>query len=140
MGSRRRGFDSSRQRSAEPCSAVVPQSERLRQRARAESSDIFWACVYGDIAAVRTFLERDRSVVDARRSHGPAIHPASVGFTPLHEASVRGEDAIVKLLVEYGAVVVELSLPHPPPDSVIERVTKARLRTHLSGTLVPLCS
>jgi DNA-binding winged helix-turn-helix (wHTH) protein len=36
--------------------------------------------------------------------------------------------------------VVERSLPHPPPDSVIERVTKARLRTHLSGTLVPLCS
>ena len=25
------------------------------QGARAESSDIFWACVYGDIAAVRTF-------------------------------------------------------------------------------------
>jgi ankyrin repeat protein len=61
--------------------------------------------VYGDIAAVRTFLEQDRSVVDARRSHGPGIHPASVGFTPLHEASVRGEDAIVKLLVEYGADV-----------------------------------
>jgi RNA polymerase sigma factor (sigma-70 family) len=75
------------------------------QGARAESSDIFWACVYGDIAAVRTFLERDRSVVDARRSYRPGIHPVSVGFTPLHEASVRGEDAIVKLLIEYGADV-----------------------------------
>ena len=73
--------------------------------ARAESSDIFWACVYGDIASVRTFLERDRSVVDARRSHHAGIHPVSVGYTPLHEASVRGEDAIVKLLVEYGADV-----------------------------------
>ena len=34
--------------------------------------------------------------------------------------------------------VVELSPPHPPPDSVIERVTKARTRRN--ATLVPLCS
>jgi RNA polymerase sigma factor (sigma-70 family) len=73
------------------------------QGAMAESSDVFWACVYGDIAAVRRFLDLDRSLVAARRPRGAAIHPASVGFTPLHEASVRGEDKIVKLLLEYGA-------------------------------------
>jgi DNA-binding winged helix-turn-helix (wHTH) protein len=41
---------------------------------------------------------------------------------------------------EVAPVVVALSLVPPPPDSLIERVTKARLRTHLSGRLPPLCS
>jgi hypothetical protein len=46
---------------------------------------------------VSAAIEGHREVVD--------VHPVSVGFTPLHEASVRGEDAIVKLLIEYGADV-----------------------------------
>jgi RNA polymerase sigma factor (sigma-70 family) len=73
--------------------------------ARAESSDIFWACAYGDLAAVRRFLEVDRSVVTARRPSGVSVHAVAVGLTPLHEAAARGEDDIVELLLASGAEV-----------------------------------
>ena len=52
----------------------------------------------------------------------------------------RPELSSAEVADDASPVVVEPSLPHPPLDSVIERVTKARLWTHRSGTLVPLCS
>jgi ankyrin repeat protein len=77
----------------------------IAQGARAGASDIFWACAYGDVAAVLRFLEADASLVHARRSAGPGIHISCVGRTPLHEAAVRGEAEIGRLLIERGADV-----------------------------------
>ena len=77
----------------------------IERGARAESSDIFWACTYGDLEAVRRFLEEEPDQVHCRRSEGLAVHPVWVGSTPLHEAAQRGETAIVKLLIEAGADV-----------------------------------
>ena len=77
----------------------------IAQGAKAEASDIFWACSYGDIPAVLRFLEADASLVHARRPPGPAIHTSWVGRTPLHEAAARGEAEIGRLLIEHGADV-----------------------------------
>jgi RNA polymerase sigma factor (sigma-70 family) len=77
----------------------------IAQGARAEASDIFWACSYGDVSAVLRFLEADASLVHARRPAGPGIHTSWVGRTPLHEAAVRGEAEIGRLLIERGADV-----------------------------------
>jgi ankyrin repeat protein len=77
----------------------------IAQGAKADASDIFWACSYGDVAAVLRFLEADASLVHARRPPGPGIHTSWVGRTPLHEAAVRGEAEIGRLLIERGADV-----------------------------------
>jgi RNA polymerase sigma factor (sigma-70 family) len=77
----------------------------IAQGAKADASDIFWACSYGDVAAVLRFLEADSSLVHARRPAGPGIHTSWVGRTPLHEAAVRGEAEIGRLLIERGADV-----------------------------------
>ena len=77
----------------------------IAQGAKAEASDIFWACSYGDVPAILRFLEADASLVHARRPAGPGIHTSWVGRTPLHEAAVRGEAEIGRLLIERGADV-----------------------------------
>jgi RNA polymerase sigma factor (sigma-70 family) len=77
----------------------------IAQGAKAEVSDIFWACSYGDVLGVLKFLEADASLVHARRPAGPGIHASWVGRTPLHEAAVRGEAEIGRLLIERGADV-----------------------------------
>jgi ankyrin repeat protein len=77
----------------------------IAQGAKAEASDIFWACSYGDVPAVLRFLEADPSLVHARRPVEPGIHATWVGRTPLHEAAVRGEAEVGRLLIERGADV-----------------------------------
>jgi RNA polymerase sigma factor (sigma-70 family) len=84
----------------------------IAQGAKADATDIFWACSYGDIRAVLRFLAADAALVHARRPAGPGIHPACVGRTPLHEAAVRGEAAIGQLLIEHGADVNARSGDH----------------------------
>lgn len=77
----------------------------IAQGAKADASDIFWACSYGDIPAVLRFLETDRALVHARRPAGPGTHWSWVGRTPLHEAALRGETDVARLLIERGADV-----------------------------------
>lgn len=77
----------------------------IARGANAEASDIFWACAYGDVTAVLRFLEADGSLVRARRPAGHGSAAARVGSTPLHEAAVRGEVEIGRLLIERGADV-----------------------------------
>ncbi len=74
----------------------------LERGARAEVSDIFLACTYGDLEAVRRFLQANPALVNAPRPHGPG---AFAGATPLLEAAKRGETAIVELLIQNGAEV-----------------------------------
>ena len=73
--------------------------------AKADASDIFWACSYGDVPAVLRFLETDGALVNARRPPGPGTHWSWVGRTPLHEAAVRGETAVSLALIDHGADV-----------------------------------
>jgi ankyrin repeat protein len=73
--------------------------------AKAESTDIFWACAYGDIRAVRTFLNSNATIVNARRPRGPGVPAPMIGTQPLHEAAVRGECEIGQLLIESHADV-----------------------------------
>ncbi len=77
----------------------------IAQGAKAEASDIFWACSYGDVPAILKFLEADPALVHARRPVEPGIHTSWVGRTPLHEAAVRGEVEVGRLLIERGADV-----------------------------------
>ncbi len=78
----------------------------LKQRgARAEADNIFAACLFGDLEAVKRFLSADPDVVNRRRSASPDLDPTSIGGTPLYEAARRGEDAIVELLFSAGADV-----------------------------------
>lgn len=85
----------------------------LRARgAEIHAADIFSACAFGDSAAVRQFLDSDPGVVRARRGAGMGVPVSSVGFTPLHEAAVRGEPEIAKLLLEHGADVNALGGQH----------------------------
>jgi ankyrin repeat protein len=77
----------------------------IAQGAKAEASDIFWACSYGDVPVILRFLEGDASLVHARRPVGPGIHTSWVGRTPLHDAAVRGEAEIGRLLIERSADV-----------------------------------
>jgi ankyrin repeat protein len=72
----------------------------IEHGAKAESSDIFWACAYGDVTAVRAFLDADSSIVYAQRLPGPGVPVPMVGNTPLHEAAVRGELEIGGLLIQ----------------------------------------
>jgi RNA polymerase sigma factor (sigma-70 family) len=71
--------------------------------ARAESKDIFSACAFGDVAAVKQFLSSDQGLVRARRAAGSGVPASSVGFTVLHEAATRGEHDIARLLLQFGA-------------------------------------
>ena len=73
--------------------------------AGADATDIFWACSYGDIPAVLRFLEIDGSLVSARRPAGAGTHVSWIGRTPLHEAAMRGETAVGRLLIDRGADV-----------------------------------
>ena len=73
--------------------------------AGADPTDIFWACSYGDVPAVLRFLEVDGSLVHARRAAGAGTHPSWIGRTPLHEAAIRGETAVGRLLIARGADV-----------------------------------
>ena len=77
----------------------------IAQGAKADASDIFWACSYGDVPAVLRFLETDGALVNARRPPGHGIHWSWVGRTPLHEAAVRGEAAVSRALIDHGADV-----------------------------------
>jgi RNA polymerase sigma factor (sigma-70 family) len=78
----------------------------LRDRgSRAAATDIFWACTYGDAAAVQHFLDADPLLVNTRRSPGPDVPTVAIGSTPLHEAAARGERDIVVLLLQRGANV-----------------------------------
>ena len=70
----------------------------IAQGANAEASDIFWACSYGDVTAVLKFLDADGSLVRARRPAGPGLLTPGLGSTPLHEAAVRGEAEISRVL------------------------------------------
>ena len=73
--------------------------------AGADATDIFWACSYGDLPAVLRFLEIDGSLVNARRPAGAGTHASWIGRTPLHEAAIRGETAVGRLLIDRGADV-----------------------------------
>jgi ankyrin repeat protein len=73
--------------------------------AAADATDIFWACSYGDVAAVLRFLEIDGALVNARRPAGARTHASWIGRTPLHEAAIRGETAVGRLLIARGADV-----------------------------------
>ena len=73
--------------------------------AGADATDIFWACSYGDEAAVLRFLEMDGSLVHARRPAGACTHRSWIGRTLLHEAAIRGETEIGRLLIDRGADV-----------------------------------
>ena len=77
----------------------------IAQGAGADATDIFWACSYGDEAAVLRLLEMDGSLVHARRPAGAMTHRSWIGRTPLHEAAVRGETAVGRLLIDRGADV-----------------------------------
>jgi RNA polymerase sigma factor (sigma-70 family) len=77
----------------------------MAQGAKYEVSDVFWACAYGDIQAVRRLLESDPALVKASRPPGPGVPSSSVGHTPLHEAAIRGEREIATVLLEHGADV-----------------------------------
>ena len=77
----------------------------IAQGAGADATDIFWACSYGDVPAVLRFLEGDGSLVHARRPAGAGTHWSWIGRTPLHEAAIRGETAIGRLLIDRGADV-----------------------------------
>jgi ankyrin repeat protein len=77
----------------------------IGQGAKADSSEIFSACSYGDIAAVRKLLDEDPLRVAARLPGGAGVPYVSIGSTPLHVASVRGEQGISTLLIERGADV-----------------------------------
>jgi len=77
----------------------------IAQGAKAEASDIFTACSYGDVAAVKTLLDEDPFLVAARLTGGPGVPRVSIGSTPLHVASVRGEQEITTLLIQRGADV-----------------------------------
>jgi ankyrin repeat protein len=77
----------------------------IAQGAKADASDIFWACSYGDLPAVLRFLEADGALVNARRPAGHGIHWSWVGRTPLHEAAARGETAVSRALIDHGADV-----------------------------------
>ena len=77
----------------------------IAQGAKADVSDIFWACSYGDVRAVLRFLETDPALVNARRPAGQGIHWSWVGRTPLHEAAIRGETAVSRALMDHGADV-----------------------------------
>jgi ankyrin repeat protein len=77
----------------------------ITQGANAESSDIFSACSYGDLAAVKKLLDEDPSLVAARLRAGPGVPTLWIGTTPLHIASVRGETDIAMLLIQRGADV-----------------------------------
>jgi ankyrin repeat protein len=77
----------------------------IAQGAKADASDIFWACAYGDVPAVLRFLEADSTLVHARRPAGPGTHWSWIGRTPLHEAAMRGETAVSRALIDHGADV-----------------------------------
>ena len=77
----------------------------IAQGAGADATDIFWACSYGDVPAVLRFLEKDGSLVHTRRTAGAITHRSWIGRTPLHEAAVRGETAVGRLLIDRGADV-----------------------------------
>ncbi len=77
----------------------------IAQGAGADATDIFWACAYGDEAAVLRFLETDGSLVHTRRPAGAMTHRSWIGRTLLHEAAVRGETAVGRLLIDRGADV-----------------------------------
>jgi RNA polymerase sigma factor (sigma-70 family) len=77
----------------------------IAQGAKAESSDIFSACSYGDVAGVKRLLDEDPLLISARLTRGPGVPRVSIGSTPLHVASVRGEQEIATLLIQRGADV-----------------------------------
>ncbi|HEY6613002.1 MAG TPA: ankyrin repeat domain-containing protein, partial [Vicinamibacterales bacterium] len=54
---------------------------------------------------VLRFLEKDGSLVHTRRLAGAITHRSWIGRTPLHEAAVRGETAVGRLLIDRGADV-----------------------------------
>ncbi len=73
--------------------------------AKAESTDAFWACVYGDAAAVEQFVTADPALVHARRPAGPGLPTTSVGSTLLHIAAWHGKNEIARFLIARGADV-----------------------------------
>jgi RNA polymerase sigma factor (sigma-70 family) len=77
----------------------------MTRGAKADPTDIFSACAYGDIDAVRKFLNSDATIVNARRPRGRGVPAPMIGTQPLHEAAVRGEREIGQLLIESHADV-----------------------------------
>jgi RNA polymerase sigma factor (sigma-70 family) len=77
----------------------------IRHGASAESTDAFWACVYGDAAAVERFVTADPALVHARRPAGPGVPSSSVGSTLLHIAAWHGKNEIARFLIARGADV-----------------------------------
>ena len=73
--------------------------------AKTESADAFWACMYGDAAAVEQFVTADPALLHARRTAGPGVEPALAGSTLLHIAAAHGEIEIARLLISHGADV-----------------------------------
>ena len=73
--------------------------------AKTESTDAFWACVYGDAAAVEQFVTADPALLHARRPAGPGVPPTSVGTTLLHIAAWHGKNEIARFLIARGADV-----------------------------------
>jgi RNA polymerase sigma factor (sigma-70 family) len=73
--------------------------------AKTESADAFWACVYGDRAAVEQFVTADPALLHARRPAGPGVPTPSIGSTLLHIAASHGENEIARFLIARGADV-----------------------------------
>lgn len=64
--------------------------------ARNKFERIFEAVGNGDVAEVRSLLNEDRRLADARNEGGA---------TPLHVAALKGYRDVVELLVEHGAAI-----------------------------------
>ena len=86
-----RGCDSatcaSRPPSAPGSGASFVRDFLKQRRARAEADNIFAACLFGDLEAVKRFLATDPGVVNRRRSTAPGLDPTSsqrCAYDPFH--------------------------------------------------------
>ncbi|HEV8247322.1 MAG TPA: sigma-70 family RNA polymerase sigma factor [Polyangiaceae bacterium] len=68
-------------------------------------ADVFLAAALGDVARVRTLVEADRGLLDAKTSPYDGTARLSRGATALHVSALHGQVTVAAALLELGAAI-----------------------------------